>query len=104
MGVNFEWDDEKDAVNQAKHGVSFQEAQRVFADPRRILQADETHSLGEMRFFCMGKVDERVLTVRFTYRDEVIRIYGAGHWRKGVRRYEKENTANPDAEGFGGSL
>jgi uncharacterized protein len=60
--------------------------------------------MGEMRFFCMGKVNGRVLTVRFTYRNEVIRIYGAGHWRKGVRQYEKEISGYIDAEGFGGSL
>jgi len=31
----------------------------------------------------MGRVGEGTLTVRFTYRGNVIRIYGAGYWRKG---------------------
>jgi uncharacterized DUF497 family protein len=97
--TNFDWDPEKDAANQVKHGVPFREAQRAFADPKRIFQADAAHSAGEMRFFCMGKVDGRVLMVRFTYRRDVIRIYGAGHWRKGVRHYEKENQIHPNAEG-----
>ncbi|MFH1066848.1 MAG: BrnT family toxin, partial [bacterium] len=33
-----------------------------------------------------------VLTVRFTWRDEILRIIGAGYWRKGKKLYEKENT------------
>ena len=34
---SFEWDPEKDFVNQAKHGVSFSEAQFAFADPDRVI-------------------------------------------------------------------
>jgi hypothetical protein len=37
-------------------------------------------------------VSEGVLTVRFTYRGGVIRIFGAGYWRKGKRIYEQENS------------
>jgi len=37
------------------------------------------------------KVDDGILTVRFTYRDEIIRIFGAGYWRKGKKTYEKNN-------------
>ena len=32
-----------------------------------------------------------VLTVRFTYRESVIRLFGAGYWRKGKRVYDREN-------------
>ena len=38
-----------------------------------------------------GKVDDGILTVRFTYRGETIRIIGAGYWRKGRRIYATEN-------------
>jgi hypothetical protein len=31
------------------------------------------------------------MTVRFTYRAGVIRIFGAGYWRKGKKIYEREN-------------
>jgi hypothetical protein len=31
------------------------------------------------------------LTVRFTYRRGLIRIFGAGYWRKGKQIYEREN-------------
>jgi hypothetical protein len=39
----------------------------------------------------MGKVGEGILTVRFTYRRNIIRIIGAGYWRKGKKSYEDQN-------------
>lgn len=87
----FDWDPRKDAENQGKHGVSFGRAQYAFADPRRVIARDATHSQTEERFYCFGEVDGGVLTVRFTYRDAVIRIIGAGYWRKGKAIYEREN-------------
>ena len=88
---SFEWDPEKELINQAKHGVSFAEAQRAFADSRRVIAEDLSHSKGEKRYYCFGKVHGGVLTVRFTYRRGVIRIIGAGYWRRGKRIYEQEN-------------
>ena len=49
------------------------------------------HSDEEDRFYCFGRLGEGIVTVRFTYRDKVIRIFGAGYWRKGKRIYEREN-------------
>jgi uncharacterized protein len=46
----------------------------------------------EERFFCFGKVEGGVLTVRFTYRNSLIRIFGADFWRKGKQIYDKENN------------
>ena len=88
---SFEWDTAKDLANQQKHGLSFIQAQYAFADPNRIIAMDLTHSDDEERFYCFGWVDEGIATVRFTYRDEVIRIFGAGYWRKGKYIYETEN-------------
>jgi uncharacterized DUF497 family protein len=88
---SFDWDIAKDLANQEKHGLSFAQAQFAFADPSRIIARDQTHSDDEARFYCFGKVGEGIATVRFTYRDKVIRIFGAGFWRKGKRIYETEN-------------
>ncbi|MDK1030160.1 MAG: BrnT family toxin [Anaerolineae bacterium] len=87
---SFEWDLEKDSDNQLKHGVSFDEAKYAFEDPNRLIAPDKTHSATENRYYCIGKVGESILTVRFTYRRGKIRIYGAGRWRKGKNVYEKE--------------
>ncbi len=88
---SFEWDDEKDLANQDKHGISFFLAQFAFADPHRVIAEDLSHSAREKRYYCFGKVAGNILTVRFTYRENIIRIIGAGYWRKGKRIYEKEN-------------
>ena len=88
---SFDWDPEKELLNIAKHGVSFSEAQYAFADPNRVIAEDLSHGENEERYYCFGKVDEGVLTVRFTYRQGIIRIFGAGYWRKGKRIYEREN-------------
>jgi uncharacterized DUF497 family protein len=87
----FDWDPDKDAENLHKHGVSFIRAQHAFADPKRVIAKDVSHSQIEERFYCFGEVDGGILTVRFTYRASVIRIIGAGYWRKGKITYEREN-------------
>jgi len=88
---DFVWDENKDKNNQNKHGVSFALAQLVFLDEHRVILEDLSHSKSEKRFYCLGKVAEDILTVRFTYRNNKIRIIGAGYWRKGKKIYEKEN-------------
>jgi len=92
--ARFEWDSHKDQENQEKHGVAFVVAQLAFADSRRVIAEDQSHSSAEKRYYRFGEVDGGVLTVRFTYRAEVIRIYGAGYWRKGKRIYERENQVH----------
>ena len=89
--AHFEWDEEKDQENQAKHEVSFSLAQHAFLDPQRIIVEDINHSTEEDRFYCIGQVGNGIMTVRFTYRGNVIRIYGAGYWRKGRKIYEEQN-------------
>ena len=66
-------------------------AQFAFADPRRVIAEDLTHSTKEKRYYCFGWLEGGVLTVRFTYRDDIIRIFGAGYWRRGKQIYEREN-------------
>ena len=90
--VGFDWDPEKDLENQTKHGVAFEKAQYAFADPLRVIAKDLSHSAREKRYYCFGNVDGGVLTVRFTYRENVIRIIGAGYWRKGKQVYDKANS------------
>ncbi len=87
---SFIWDYGKELENIVRHGVDFATAALAFKDPKRKIYTDSKHSLTEERFFCIGKVNGRVMTVRFTYRFEKIRIIGAGYWRKGVKYYDKE--------------
>ncbi len=89
--MRFEWDPEKDKENQKKHDVPFKVAQYAFADPDRVIAEDLDHGQDEKRYFCFGIVGGGVLTVRFTARGRIIRIFGAGYWRKGKRIYDKQN-------------
>jgi hypothetical protein len=95
--ARFEWDAKKDQKNQDRHGVAFAVAQFAFADPNRVIAEDLSHSAKERRHYCFGLVEGGVLTVRFTYRDDVIRIFGAGYWRKGKQIYERENQIHQRA-------
>ena len=72
--------------------MPFDLAQFAFADPRRVIAEDLTHSTEtERRFYCFGAVGVGVMTVRFTYRTGTIRIFGAGYWRRGKRLYDQTN-------------
>lgn len=94
MEVSFEWNVEKDRINRMKHGVSFAEAQYAFLDPNRVIAIDHKHSTKrETRCFCFGMVEGRILTVRFTSRKNKIRIFGAGYWREGKKKYEEANES-----------
>ena len=87
--MEFEWSDIKNHSNIEKHGITFYEAQYAFADSNRLIFKDAAHSLDEKRYFCIGKISDGVITVRFVYREQKIRIFGAGYWRKGKKLYEK---------------
>jgi uncharacterized DUF497 family protein len=89
--TRFKWDEEKDRINRSKHNVSFALAQRAFFDPHRVIVEDILHTTEEERFYCIGRVDDGIITVRFTFGGDVIRIYGAGYWRKGRKIYEEQN-------------
>ncbi len=95
--TRFEWDAKKDQENQDKHGVAFGVAQFAFADPNRVIAEDLSHSSNETRHYCFGRVEDGILTVRFVYRGDVIRIFGAGYWRKGKQVYERKNQVHKRA-------
>ena len=99
-GIRFEWDEVKNASNQRKHGVSFEEASQVFLDPLFVSVKDRIEG-GEQRWRTYGEVDGWLLMmVAHTVREEdnqgacieVIRIISARFaTRKEEQRYEDEN-------------
>jgi len=92
MVGRFNWDERKDAENRRKHGVAFASAREAFLVPARVIARDVAHSDAEERYYCIGRAGAGILTVRFTYRRGVIRIFGAGYWRRGRRIYEEANS------------
>ena len=83
--MDFEWDEAKNRRNLAKHGISFEEAARVFAGP--VLQeVDERRTYGESRFQVFGTVAGRLLCVVCTKRGDRIRIISARRASRAERR------------------
>ncbi len=75
MSLKFEWDEEKAAINEQKHGVSFPEAKTVFNDPYSITIPDPEHSMTEDRWIDSGVSNRsRLLYVVYTEGREAIRI------------------------------
>lgn len=52
--IKFEWDENENATNQKKHGISFEEAKTVFYDENALLIDDPDHSKEEERFIIWG--------------------------------------------------
>lgn len=78
MGLHVEWDLSKAETNLHKHGVSFEEAQTVFADPLSATVGDPDHSEHEQRMLVLGQSTAgRLLVVSFAERGEHIRIISA---------------------------
>lgn len=74
--MKFEWDEDKNTINKAKHKISFETAAMVFSDPEYIEMYDFEHSIEEDRFIAIGRVGE-ILFVVFTERKETIRLISA---------------------------
>ena len=78
--LRFEWDENKNTINKAKHKVSFEEAQTVFYDADAIVIDDPDHSETEERFIILGfSAKAKLLVVCHCYResDTIIRIISA---------------------------
>ena len=73
--ISFSWDDRNNKANQAKHRVSFEEAQSVFFDENAIEYYDPDHSESEDRFLMLGhSYRVRILVVSYTLRKDGIEI------------------------------
>ena len=95
MSVNFEWDRDKARANLSKHGLSFEEASTVFADPLSMTIIDPVYSSGkEERFVTIGtSYQGTLIVVVHCDRGESIRIISARRATKRERRtYENETN------------
>jgi uncharacterized DUF497 family protein len=90
--VRFEWNQRKAASNFSKHGVSFDEALTVFADPLAKIFDDEDHSLDDEREIIIGdSAQGRLLLVCFWSAGDVIRIFSARRASAQEREDYEEN-------------
>jgi len=93
---DFEWDDAKAAANFANHGVSFERARLVFADPFAFGRIDDRVDYGEDRFTLVGMVEGTLIFVVYTERGDRVRIITA---RRATRHeqndYFQQNAQTP---------
>ena len=96
MDIKFAWDEDKARSNEQKHGISFEEASTIFADPIAVIFDDPEHSDEESREIIMGYSNRRrILIVSFTHRDPTLRIISA-------RRATPRERDNHERSLFGG--
>ena len=93
MSQQFEWDAGKALANLKKHGVAFDEALTVFADPLARILDDPDHSFDERREVIIGHSTQRhVLVVGFTERETKTRIISARSATAQERQKHEENS------------
>ena len=88
--INFEWDEEKAAINLRKHGIKFEVAAHVFSDPNHLTVQDRFEN-GEYRWQTIGTVaGEQILLIAHVYRyrgdTEIIRLISARKATKTERK------------------
>lgn len=92
MGLQFEWDPQKATHNKEKHGVAFEEAATVFADPLSATFPDPDHSDDEERFVVIGMSQQhRLLMVSHTERGNRIRVISSRELTASERKQYEES-------------
>ena len=91
--IQFIWDEQKNIINIAKHGVNFAEAAKVYFDPERLEFYDGKHStMGEERWNIIGNVNMKTLFVVITIKvDNLVRIISA---RQATKNEQEEYYGN----------
>ena len=82
--LQFEWDEEKNKLNQKKHKIAFEDALDIFNDKDRLEYVSNKN--GEKRFLTIGKAFQALISVVYTTRKFVIRLISARRSGKDERR------------------
>lgn len=89
--VRFTWDSRKAATNVRKHGVSFEEAASVFADPLGLAVEDAVHP-GRSLLIGLSERERVLVTVYSEVDEDTIRIISARRATSHERRHYEEGT------------
>jgi uncharacterized DUF497 family protein len=95
--VKFEWDESKNQINIAKHGIDFSDAKGLF-DSTRATSVDSRRDYGEVRKISVGKIEEEVCVVVYTQRGDVKRIISARKANRRERRRYNEFVKAAETE------
>jgi uncharacterized DUF497 family protein len=91
--VSFEWDEQKNQLNRAKHTIDFDDTIRVFDGPILLRRSDRNN---EERWVAVGSLENRLIAVVFTRRADVVRIISARRaWKNEEREYRNAKMGRP---------
>ena len=86
--MKFEYDSTKSVANKDKHGIDFEEAQRLWGDT--LLEIPSQYER-EPRFLLIGRIEGKYWTAVATRRDGAFRIISCRRSRnEEVKWYEEE--------------
>jgi len=86
----FEYDLSKSASNRVKHGIDFEEAQRLWDDEFQL--EIPAKNLDEPRFLVIGKINGKHWSAVITYRGENMRIISVRRSRdEEIETYENDS-------------
>ena len=92
-GFSFEWNEQKNLLNRAKHMIDFDDAIEVFDGPILLRRSDRNN---EERWVAIGSLENRLIAVIFTRRADVVRIISARRARKNEEReYRNAKVGRP---------
>ena len=94
--MKFEWDEDKNEANLAKHGIDFDEASEVFYEPLVVRRSNRNN---EERWIAIGRSNDRIISVIFTRRNELIRIISARHPRPNEERAYRDASMGRSTQG-----
>lgn len=77
--MKYEFDDNKSTSNKAKHGITLEEAARIWDGPHVELQAK---TVDEPRYMVIGKLDSKLYSCIYTLRGAATRLISARRSRK----------------------
>jgi hypothetical protein len=94
--IGFEWDEEKSQTNLIKHGITFDDASDIFYGPVVIRGSSRNN---EERWLAIGKSHDRIVSVIFTHRNDLIRIISARRPRRDEKRAYRNASLGRSAQG-----
>jgi len=65
----YSWDENKNRRNVKEHGISFEDAKRIFEGPT-VERVDDRFDYGEVRIYAIGLVNGLEITVIYTDCDD----------------------------------
>ena len=92
----FEWDEDKSKANLTKHGIDFDDASQVFYGPVIVRRSNRNN---EERWIAIGQSRDRLVSVIFTRRNELIRIISARRPRPDEKRAYRDASMGRSAQG-----